>query len=427
MRTNFVFVLDTNRNMLDPCHPAVARKLMRQGRAREFRRYPEVIILDKHVPDAQPQPLTLKIDPGSNVTGFALLTAQGQVVWAAELTHRGQAISASLTSRAQVRRSRRQRTTRYRKARFHYRTKEKGWLAPSLLHRVLTIASWVKRLCSYAYITQIAMELVKFDTQAMQNPEISGIEYQQGTLAGYEVREYLLEKWGRRCAYCAAENTPFQVEHIVPTSKGGSDRVSNLALACEPCNRAKGTLPVQVFLAGKPDVVKRVLAQAQAPLRDAAAVNATRWALFTTLKGTGLPVRTGSGGQTKYNRCRLGFPKTHWLDAACVGESSHVQLLTTQPLHIKATGHGTRQMCRTDKYGVPRRHVPRLKGVKGVQTGDIVKAVVTTGKKIGIYVGRVAVRSTGYFNIATGGGLVQGISHRYCTIIHKKDGYRYAF
>jgi hypothetical protein len=109
-----------------------------------------------------------------------------------------------------------------------------------------------------------------------------------------------------------------------------------------------------------------------------------------------------------------------------VGDTPSLEVLTTQPLQIKATGHGTRQMCRTDKFGFPSRYVPRFKFVKGFQTGDIVKAVVTSGKKIGAYVGRVAVRSTGSFNLSTANGLVQGISHKYCTSIHKKDGYTYS-
>ncbi|MEA5472388.1 hypothetical protein VB714_26210, partial [Spirulina sp. 06S082] len=81
---------------------------------------------------------------------------------------------------------------------------------------------------------------------------------------------------------------------------------------------------------------------------------------------------------------------------------------------IKVTGYGTRQSCRTDKYGFPSRYVPRFKFVKGFQTGDIVKAVVTKGKKIGNYLGRIAVRSTGSFNISTPNGLIQGINHKYC-------------
>ncbi|WP_197047582.1 HNH endonuclease, partial [Planktothrix serta] len=67
--------------------------------------------------------------------------------------------------------------------------------------------------------------------QQLENPEISGIEYQQGELQGYEVRQYLLEKWSRKCAYCGVENVPLEVEHIHPKSQGGTDRISNLTVA----------------------------------------------------------------------------------------------------------------------------------------------------------------------------------------------------
>jgi hypothetical protein len=173
--------------------------------------------------------------------------------------------------------------------------------------------------------------------------------------------------------------------------------------------------------------LKRVLAQAKRPLKDAAAVNSTRWALFNRLKQTGLPVETGSGGKTKFNRCWLNLPKTHWLDAACVGVVERLDVLCSQPLLIKATGHGTRQMCGTDRYGFPVRHRSRTQIFKGFQTGDIVKAVVTSGKKIGTYVGRVLCRATGSFDIATKSGRVAGISYKYCSHIHQKDGYAYAF
>jgi len=69
------------------------------------------------------------------------------------------------------------------------------------------------------------MELVKFDTQLMQNPDISGVEYQQGTLAGYNIREYLLEKWNRQCAYCGKKDIPLQIEHIQPRTNGGTNRI----------------------------------------------------------------------------------------------------------------------------------------------------------------------------------------------------------
>src|SRR5712691_9027905 len=66
-------------------------------------------------------------------------------------------------------------------------------------------------------------------------------------LFGYQVREYLLTKWQRACAYCGAKEIALQVEHIVPKARGGSDRVDNLTLACEPCNQRKGNKTAAEF------------------------------------------------------------------------------------------------------------------------------------------------------------------------------------
>jgi 5-methylcytosine-specific restriction endonuclease McrA len=387
--------------------------------------YPFTIILKSEV-EQTPTPTTLKLDPGSKTTGIALVQ-NDRVIWTAELTHRGLAIKASLDTRRSIRRNRRARHTRYRQARFLNRTHPKGWLAPSLQHRVETILTWVNKLIRFATVGSIATELVRFDLQQLENPEISGVEYQQGTLCGFEVREYLLNKWDRKCAYCQVENVPLQVEHIQPKAKGGANRLANLCLACEKCNQKKGTQALEVFLSKKPDLLKQIQSQAKRPLKDAAAVNSTRWALFNRLKLTGLPVTTGSGGLTKFNRTRWALPKTHWLDAACVGVVEKLEVLVNKPLLIKCQGHGTRQMCGTDKYGFPTRHRSRSQIHQGFRTGDIVKAIVPNGKKIGSYVGRVLCRASGSFDLVAKSQRVSGISHKYCHSIHKKDGYAYEF
>jgi len=394
-----------------------------------LRRYPFTIVLRYAVSSPQVHPLRLKIDPGAKTTGLAVVNdASGEVVFAAELAHRGDTITSALATRRASRRSRRQRKTRYRKPRFNNRGRREGWLPPSLESRISHILTWVARLRRYGPIAAISQELVKFDMHAMQHPEMSGIEYQQGSLYGYEVREYLLEKWQRRCVYCGRQGVPLQVEHITPRAVGGTNRVSNLTLACKGCNVAKGAQDVRAFLAKKPALLAGLLAQAQAPLKDAAAVNATRWALYTRLQATGLSVEVGSGGRTKWNRTSRGLPKAHWVDAVCVGASTPAMLdvAGVHPLQIAATGHGSRQMCRMDRQGFPRTRAKALRVVYGFRTGDMVRAVVVTGKKRGIYVGRVAVRTTGSFNLKTDGQTVQGISHRNCTILHHSDGYTYA-
>ena len=423
-----VFVIDTHKQPQAPVHPGRARLLLTAGQAAVWRRYPFTIILKTAIKQPSLEPLRLKIDPGSQTTGLALVQdATGEVVWAAELTHRGKRIKGRLDRRRALRRSRRQRKTRYRKPRFQNRHSRQGRLPPSLESRVCSILTWVARLRRLTPIGAISQELVRFDSQRIQQPEISGSAYQQGTLAGYEIREYLLEKWQRACTYCGATGAPLQVEHIQSRARGGTNRVSNLCLACEPCNLAKGTQNIRDFLATRPEVLARVLSQAQTPLTDAAAVNASRWHLFERLKATGLPVETGSGGLTKYNRSQRNLPKCHWLDAACVGTSTPEQLAVAGvvPLLIEATGHGTRQMCGTDEHGFPTRHRQRKKVHWGYQTGDLVRAVVPRGKYAGVHVGRVLARATGSFDIRTKQGRQQGINHRHCRPIHRNDGYSY--
>ncbi|RKZ43395.1 MAG: HNH endonuclease [Candidatus Parabeggiatoa sp. nov. 3] len=424
-----VFVLDHNKQPLMPCHPARARKLLKKGKAAVYRRYPFTIIMTHRV-GGDLQPIEVKFDPGSRTTGIALVGHFNrglEVIWAGNLNHRGIQIKSHLESRRAIRRSRRNRKTRYRQARFLNRMRPAGWLPPSLRSRVDNVKNGMLKLSSLTPVSQIAVETVKFDMQKIQNPEISGLEYQHGELAGYEVREYLLEKWGRKCAYCGAQNVSLEIEHIRASSKGGSNRVSNLTLACNKCNQKKGNQDIKEFLKSQPDRLRKIQSQALKPLKDAAAVNATRYAISNVLKSFGLPIVFSTGGRTKFNRLKLGYQKDHWIDAACVGESGSQIVIpkTITPLTITAKGRGSRQKCSMNKYGFPRTGPKKAKRVKGFQTGDIVKAVVTKGKKIGTYFGRVAVRASGSFDIGSGEERVGSISYKYCCLLQRSDGYEY--
>jgi hypothetical protein len=152
-------------------------------------------------------------------------------------------------------------------------------------------------------------------------------------------------------------------------------------------------------------------------------VNTTRWVVYQMLVATELPVEVGTGGRTKWNRTRLDLPKTHWLDAACVGASTPDTLDVTgvQPLQIRAMGHGSRQMCRTDRYGFPSRHKPRAKVFEGWQTGDLVRAVIPRGKYAGVHVGRIAIRFRPSFRLGT-----IDVHPKYLTRLHRADGYTYS-
>ncbi|WP_424102433.1 RNA-guided endonuclease IscB [Moorena producens] len=423
---NYVFVIDTNKQPLNPISPKKARRLLDKGKAAVFRMYPFTIILKAVINNPTISSCQIKIDPGSKVTGFALVQ-NNQVIWGMELEHRGGLIKKKLESRRAVRRGRRNRHTRYRKPRFLNRRCPEGWLPPSLEHRVLTIETWVKRLIKFCPVNEVWVERVKFDTQKMQNPEITGVQYQQGELAGYEVREYLLEKWGRECTYCGKQSVPLQIEHIHPKSKGGSDsakptlreRVSNLCLACEKCNQRKGNKPIEEFLKKKPTLLQKIKTKSKKPLKDAAAVNATRNKLVKVLREI-KPVVTGTGAQTKYNRTKLKFPKEHWIDAACVGDIETLALRTSQPLLVTCKGQGGRQKAALNKYGYPIRHNP-LKPIKGWVTGDIAKH-----QKLGI--GKVTPRSKGSFGFTPLGTKgYKSSKPQDISAIHRKDGYIYSF
>lgn len=427
-----VFILSPIKQPLMPCSPRRARLLLSTGHAAVFRRYPFTLILKPRVPHGTQMTLgfdeparieissglRLKIDPGSKTSGLALVhDTTGQVMWAAEITHRGRRIRALLEARRMLRRGRRYRKTRYRQPRFLNRRRPDGWLPPSLESRLSNVLTWVARLRRLCPIRTLSQELVRFDTQLMQDAEVSGVGYQQGTLAGYEVREYLLEKWARTCVYCRKTDIPLEIEHIIPKSRGGSDRVSNLTLACHLCNQRKGNQTAAEF--GYPTVQ----AQGKHPLKDAAAVNTTRWALYRRLVDLGLPVEVGTGGRTKWNRTSRGLPKTHWIDAACIGASTPQYLIVEniRPLMIKAMGHGSRQMCTTDKYGFPKSHKHREKTFMGFQTGDMVQAKIAKGKYRGEHFGRVVIRFRPDF-------ILNGfnVHPKYLRKIQQSDGYAYA-
>ena len=310
----YVFVLDKNKNPLRPCSPARARKLLGKGRAAVHRHTPFTIRLkDRTVAESEVEGVQVGIDPGSQHTGIAVFTHQAgqrRGRYSIQLDHRGARIRKNMGRRSAYRRRRRSANLRHRPPRFSNRTRPRGWLAPSLRHRVETTTSWAARLARWA------------------------------------------------------------------------------------------------------------------PLRDAAAAQSTRWALWRALQER-LPTRVGSGGRTKWNRARNQLPKSHTLDALVVGEAGTVTETVGRVLVAGCAGRGSYARTRTDRHGFARLRLPRTKRFFAFATSDLVRAVVPTGKKAGSYTGRVAVRASGSFNITTNKGTVQGISHRYVRLLQRADGHAY--
>lgn len=464
-----VIVLDKNKRPMGFTTPRRARILLTKQRAVVHKMYPFTIrIKDRDVREFETKTHHIKIDPGSKTTGIAVVDdSDNSVKMFIQLEHRGDAVKAGLQTRAAARRNRRNRETRYRRCKWinHYLKKgskykaesprPEGWLPPSVKSIADNIVNLIKKLHKLILIDRISIEAVKFDTQLMDNPDISGVEYQQGTLFGYEVREYLLEKYGHTCQYCggASKDPVLEVEHIVSRNNGGTNKPSNLGLACHACNRDKGSLNldrwleelkaiptpskldkariecVTKFLDGKPLVRKNY----------AAWVNSYRNYLVQKAFEHTPNVELATGGRTKFNRTQLNLPKDHHIDALCVGnvpEDGYKNI--NQPvLHIKAMGRGNRLIGNINKCGIitvkyknnSKAFIKRDKNGKithSFMTGDIVKADIPKGKYAGQYIGRIAIRSSGYFKLL-GEQTAPSVKYEYCKVLQRNDGYNYCY
>lgn len=431
-KQNRVLVLDKRKRPLDPTTPARARRLLKAGRAVVHRVKPFVIRLkDRVLEDSVTHPHILGVDPGSRTTGFAVArsvetvdTETGELsehrdpVVLAELTHRGAAVRKKMTQRAQYRRRRRSKNLRYRAPRFNNRRSSRE-LAPSLQSRVDNTLSWADRFRRWVPNLTLAVETARFDTQLMQNPDISGVEYQRGELAGFEIREYVLHRDRHICVYCDATGVVLNMDHVHSQARGGSGRVSNLVAACIDCNQAKRSMPVDDFVRD-PVRLSRIKKCLKAGLRDAAWMNATRYSLVRQLRGRGHHVETSTGARTKYTRTRLGVPKSHSLDALCVGEPDSVGAEPSQVLNITATGRGSYSRTHVTKHGFPRAYKPRQRKFFGYATGDLVRAMIPMGKFAGTFVGRVAVRSRPRFRV----GQID-VHPKRVSLVQRGDGYNY--
>ncbi len=368
-------------------------------------------------PDTKVGGVEIGIDPGSKFTGISLFrpSSEGRVgLVSIELQHRGYDIHCKMQRRANYRRRRRSANLRRRQQRSANRARPKGWLAPSLQHRVDSTVSVVNKLRKWAPVTDIHQELVRFDLRG-----------ENGELSKYEIREWLGAKFGWACTYCGATDTPLQIDHIQPKSRGGSDQLSNLTLACVSCNQSKNSSDLHEWLSTRlppkkaKELADQVLSRRTPSMRDATAVEITKNVLKRALEETGLPVHTGTGGRTAWNRERFHVAKSHTLDALCVGEVNGVVATASSVIVSKSRGRGTYARTVPDKYGFPLRYRGRTKRAFGYQTGDLVRAVVPKGKSEGIHQGRVSIGARGYFTVAR----VTNVHVRYCQLLQRGDGY----
>lgn len=419
-----VLVIDKRKRPCNAISEAYARILLYSRQAVIHRRYPFTIRLKNDNAVKKTATYVVKIDPGASVTGISIVDSENKAIMLAELVHRGKTIKRKLDSRKAVRRSRRQRKTRYRPARFKNRTRPNGWLAPSVKSRADNVINFVKKYKKFLNIAKVEIERVSFDTaQISSDVELYGVEYQQGSLYQTKLRDFVFSRSNGKCSYCGGKAV--EIDHIVPRSKGGTDSVNNLTASCRACNEKKSNLSLKEF--GK--LMNKDFSNLEPKKlpKDAAIVQSAREYTVREISKLVADTKSYDAWLTKYNRDELGLPKQHYYDTLSVGNTANYKFLTDKVLIISAKGRGSRQMCRMDRFGFPRTSAKSSKSVKGFQTGDIVKAVVPSGLKRGEYLGRVAVRSSGSFNIETSDCLIQEIGYKFCRLLQRNDGYSYNY
>ena len=295
------------------------------------------------------QPMTLGVDSGAIHSGYSVANEHREY-YSAEVIARDD-ISKRLSDRRMYRQNRRSRKTRYRKPRFNNRkNKKKGWLPPSLEQKVAVQVNEIGHLHHYFPIETIIIEIAEFDIQKIKNPDISGIEYQQGTLQGYNIRNYLLEKHGRKCFYCGKTVSKFEVEHMTPKTRGGSNRIDNLTLSCHECNQKKDTLTAEEFIKQTLPAKKVATKLKQLPnekrlFEYMAHMNATRWALYNTIDKKYPNVKITYGYITKYKRIQASLSKAHHIDAKCIANFPTVPSMEQTVVKVKMRRHN-RQLHR---------------------------------------------------------------------------------
>lgn len=418
-----VLVIDRRKRPRNAISEAYARILLYSKQAVIHKRFPFTIRLKNDNAVFSDKAYTVKLDPGANTTGVAVVS-NDEVVMLAEIEHRGKAVKRSLDNRRAVRRSRRNRKTRYREVRFLNRTRPEGRLAPSVKSRADNVINFIRKYKKLLNIVKVEIERVSFDTAQMSSEvELRGTDYQQGSLYQTKLRDFVFSRSNGKCSYCGEKAA--EIDHIIPRSKGGTDSVNNLTASCRTCNEKKSNLSLKEFgkLVGK-DFSKL---EPKALPKHASIVQSAREYTIKEITKLVADTKSYDAWLTKYNREESGLPKRHYYDALSVGNAQNYRFLTDKVLVISAKGRGSRQMCRMDRFGFPRTSPKGGKSVKGFQTGDIVKAVVPSGLKRGEYLGRVIIRSSGSFNIETKGNTIQGIGHKYCRIIQRNDGYSYNY
>lgn len=316
-----VYVQDIDgKPMMPTTRHGKVRRLLKANKATVVNLCPFTIQLTYKSTDHK-QPVTLGIDAGAKHIGFSAITEKEEL-FACETILRTDIVDL-LSTRSQNRRTRRSRL-RYRKPKFNNRvfSKKKGWVAPSVKQRIDSHLNEVNEIHKILPITKIVIEAAQFDTHKMKNPNISGIDYQNGEQLGFwNVREYVLFRDGHKCSYCKGKSKDLILNiHHIESRKTGGDSPSNLITLCETCHKEyhKGNIDLKVRR-GK-------------SLCGAAIMGIMKWRLYDELKSRYSNVSMTFGYITKYNRIKYGIEKSHTSDAFVISKNFNAKRIEYQYL-----------------------------------------------------------------------------------------------
>ena len=400
-----VYVLNKDGRPLMPCTAVKARILLKQGKAKVIRKEPFTIQL-LYGSSGYKQDITLGVDAGAKHIGLSTSTKRKEL-YSAEVELRTDIVNL-IATRKELRRGRRNRKTRYRKARFDNRKKAEGWLAPSIENRMNAHISVIEKIHRILPITAIIVETASFDIQKIKDAEIQGAEYQQGEQLGFwNVREYVLFRDSHTCQHCGGKsgNKVLNVHHL-ESRKTGGDAPNNLITLCETCHKA--------YHAG---TIKLTPKRGQS-FKEASFMGIMRWALLDKLRGIYPDVRNTYGYITKNNRIRLGLPKEHYVDAYCIAGNLEARKLPYYWYQKQVRKHN-RQIHKTNfiKGGIRKRNqTPYV--VFGFRLFD---KVICKGKT-GFIFGR---RTSGSFYVKglDGEKISAGIGYKKLKLIGKRNTY----
>lgn len=367
-----------------PCQPRKARILLRVGKAKVIKREPFTIQL-LYGSSGYKQKVSLGIDAGSKHVGASASTEK-QELYASQTELRGSDVVKLLSTKKELRRSRRNRKTRYRKSRFLNRVKRKHkkWLAPSIENKIAAHLRIVADICNMLPISKIAVETASFDIQKIKNPEISGEEYQQGEQLGFfNVREYVLFRDNHECQCCHGKSKDriLNVHHI-ESRKTGGNAPNNLITLCETCHTGyhRGTVKL-------PKTIHRGMR-----FRDAAFTGIMRWAFYERLKKLYDNVHMTFGYITKNRRIEHHIAKTHCADAFCIAGNLEAKRLPYSFLQVQVRRHNRQIHKQKILKGGRRKLNQSAYLVRGFRLFDKVRYA---GQECFIF-GR---RSSGYFDL----------------------------